>query len=117
MSSSDSEDEGIDHVLREAVYRGDLDTVRRCLDEGASTAGVFPFLVRDNDYDNDDDDDDEDDIYNEREETIMTLALQGMRLPRHLRANSVSDVEMLALLLDHGAKVDANAGGDRQSPL
>ena len=35
----------------------------------------------------------------------MTLALQGMCLPRHLRANSVSDVEMIALLLDHGADV------------
>ena len=116
MSGSDSEDEmpstGIDDVLREAVYRGDLDTVRRCLDEGASTAGVFPFLVRDNDIE---DYDDEDDIYDERDETILTLALQGMRLPRHLRANSVSDVEMIALLLDHGA--DMSLEGSEGKPL
>ena len=116
MSRSDSEDEmpstGIDDVLREAVYRGDLDTVRRCLDEGASTAGVFPFLVRDNDIE---DYDDEDDIYDERDETILTLALQGMRLPRHLRANSVSDVEILALLLDHGA--DVSLEGSEGKPL
>ena len=119
MSSSDSEDENpstVDQILREAVYRGDLETARRCLDEGASTAGVFPFLVRDND--NDDDDDDEDDIYDERDETIVTLALQGMRLPRHLRApgaNSVSDVEILALLLDHGA--DVSLEGSEGKPL
>ena len=114
MSSSDSEDEMPstvnDDVLREAVYRGDLDTARRCLDEGASTAGVFTFLVRDNDNE-----DDDDDIYDERNETIVTLALQGMRLPRHLRANSVSDVEMLALLLDHGA--DVSLEGCEGKPL
>ena len=83
MSSSDSEDEepttAIDRELREAVYRGDLDAARRCL-EGASTAGVFRFIRR-----VDDDDDDEDGGYNvETEETILTLALRGMRLPRHL---------------------------------
>jgi hypothetical protein len=98
MSSSDSEDEmpstGNDQILREAVYRGDLDVARWCLDEGASTAGVFNFYVRDDDG-----------AYDEQEETIVTLALQGMCLPRHLRANSVSDVEMIALLLDHGADV------------
>ena len=46
MSSSDSEDEMpstvIDHVLREAVYRGDLDDGAAVSYEG-STAGVFPF--------------------------------------------------------------------------
>ena len=60
MSSSDSEDVNPstvnDQILREAVYRGDLDAARRCLDEGASTAGVFTFLVRDNDNEDDDDD-------------------------------------------------------------
>ena len=107
MSSSDSEDEMpstvIDHQLREAVCRGDLDTARRCLDDGASTAGVFPFLVR-----GDDEENEEAGFYAEHEETILTLALRGMRLPRHLRApgaNSVSDVELIALLLDHGADV------------
>jgi ankyrin repeat protein len=119
MSRSDSEDEMPstvnDDVLREAVYRGDLDTARRCLDEGASIAGVFPFLVRDNDNDDDDDDDDDDGYYDERDETIVTLALQGMRLPRHLRANSVSDVEMIALLLDHGA--DMSLEGSEGKPL
>ena len=114
MSSSDSEDVNPstvnDQILREAVYRGDLDAARRCLDEGASTAGVFTFLVRDNDNE-----DDDDDIYDERHETIVTLALQGMRLPRHLRANSVSDVEMLALLLDHGA--DVSLEGCEGKPL
>ena len=115
MSRSDSEDENpstvIDQVLREAVYRGDLDAARRYLDEGASTAGVFPFFVRDNDND----DEEEDDGYHENVETIVTLALQGMRLPRHLRANSVSDVEMIALLLDHGA--DMSLEGSEGKPL
>ena len=115
MSGSDSEDEmpstGIDDVLREAVYRGDLDAARRCLDEGASTAGVFKVTRW-----VEDDDDDEDGGYNvETEETIVTLALQGMRLPRHLRANSVSDVEILALLLDHGA--DVSLEGSEGKPL
>jgi len=108
MSSSDSEDEmlstGIDHELREAVCRGDLDAARRCLDDGASTAGVFPFLVR-----GDDEESEEAGFYAEHEETILTLALRGMKfLARHLRApgaNSVSDVELIALLLDHGADV------------
>ena len=108
MSSSDSEDEmpstGNDQILREAVYRGDLDVARWCLDEGASTAGVFNFYVRDDDG-----------AYDEQEETIVTLALQGMRLPRHLRANSVSDVEMIALLLDHGA--DMSLEGSEGKPL
>ena len=108
MSSSDSEDEMSstvnDQILREAVYRGDLDTARRWLDEGGSTAGVFNFYVRDDDG-----------SYDEQEETIVTLALQGMRLPRHLRANSVSDVEMIALLLDHGA--DMSLEGSEGKPL
>ena len=108
MSSSDSEDEMSstvnDQILREAVYRGDLDTARRWLDEGGSTAGVFNFYVRDDDG-----------SYDEQEETIVTLALQGMRLPRHLRANSVSDVELIALLLDHGA--DMSLEGSEGKPL
>ena len=108
MSSSDSEDEMSstvnDQILREAVYRGDLDTARRWLDEGGSTAGVFNFYVRDDDG-----------AYDEQEETIVTLALQGMCLPRHLRANSVSDVEMIALLLDHGA--DMSLEGSEGKPL
>ena len=94
----------IDHQLREAVCRGDLEAARRCLDDGASTAGVFPFIVR-----GDDEENEEDGFYGENEETIVTLALRGMKfLARHLRApgaNSVSDVELIALLLDHGADV------------
>jgi hypothetical protein len=84
----------IDRELRQAIFRGDLDAARRCLDEGASTAGVFRFIRR------------ADGVDDENEETVLTLAVQAMCPPRPFNAShGVENPEMLALLLDHGADV------------
>ena len=49
MMSSDATPRDVNLELRQAVYRGDLDAVRLCLDEGGCVTGTFffPGLARD----------------------------------------------------------------------
>ena len=83
--------------LKLAVFDGDLDAARRWLGEGASIDGVFPFRT---DPSSDSDSDSDSDMPEETH-SMLTLAQ--------------NNVEIMRLLLEHGA--DPTLEGDGDTPL
>ena len=85
--------------LKLAVFEGNLDLVRRWLNKGASTDGVFPFRT-DPSSDSDSDSD-----MPEETHSMLTLAQ--------------NNVEIMRLLLEHGADPTLHGGveGDGDTPL
>jgi ankyrin repeat protein len=128
--SSDATARDVNLELRQAVYRGDLDAVRRLMDEGASVTGTFffPGLVPDSLHD----------FTEDFQMTILTLwrkatdpTIPMLRLllehgadatnasdenPLHWACRA-GDLEAVRLLLDHGADVDGGRYDQHYTPL
>ena len=120
--SSDATSRDVNLELRHAVYRGDLDAVRRMLDEGGCVTDTFffPGLARDSFHD----------FTEDFQMTILTLwrkatnptiPMLRLLLEHGADASNASDenplhwactagnLEAVRLLLDHGADVDGRA--------
>ena len=130
MMSSDATPRDVNLELRQAVYRGDLDAVRLCLDEGGCVTGTFffPGLARDPFHG----------LTPDFQMTILTLwrkatnptiPMLRLLLEHGADASNASDenplhwactagnLEAVRLLLDHGADVDGGRYDQHYTPV